>query len=60
MAASAFGAGFGGSVWALVEQGAAAAFLDQWAQAYTRQFPAHAGAAQFLLTRSGPPVLAVG
>lgn len=59
-AASAFGAGFGGSVWALVEQGAAATFLGEWEQAYARQFPAHAGEAQFLLTRSGPPVLAVG
>ncbi|MCY2924314.1 MAG: galactokinase [Planctomycetota bacterium] len=60
VAASAFGAGFGGSVWALVEGASAAKFLDEWKQAYLRQFPAHADAAAFLLTRSGPPVLSVG
>ncbi len=38
-AASSFGAGFGGSVWALVEAGEAAAFLTRWQERYARAFP---------------------
>lgn len=52
-AASAFGAGFGGSVWALVETRAAAAFLDAWRDAYRREFPAAAGRAEFFPTGVG-------
>lgn len=46
LAASSFGAGFGGSVWALVEatDARAAAFADRWLSAYGRAFPAHAAA----------------
>jgi galactokinase len=39
LAASAFGAGFGGSVWALVPTEKAAAFQAAWKQAYVVQFP---------------------
>jgi galactokinase len=53
-AASAFGAGFGGSVWALVERGDASRFLKSWKQSYRRAFPAHAGGAQFFVTNAGP------
>jgi galactokinase len=38
-AASSFGAGFGGSVWALVDTAAAAAFERDWTAAYTRAVP---------------------
>jgi galactokinase len=49
-AASAFGAGFGGSVWALVESSAAGAFLERWRDDYARAFPAAARQAVFFLT----------
>ena len=54
-AASAFGAGFGGSVWALVRDGQEEAFSARWAAAYGHAFPAAAGRAVFLATRPGPP-----
>ena len=53
-AASAFGAGFGGSVWALVERARADDFRDQWAQAYRAQFPGAASHAEFFVTAAGP------
>jgi galactokinase len=53
-AASAFGAGFGGAVWALVERRRADDFLERWAGAYRTAFPARAPAAEFFLTRPGP------
>jgi len=49
-AASAFGAGFGGSVWALVETAAGPAFLERWGEDYRRSFPAPAARAEFFLT----------
>ncbi len=57
VAASAFGAGFGGAVWALVPAPAATTFLKAWRAAYTRQFPARSSAAHFFLTRPGPPAV---
>jgi galactokinase len=54
-AASAFGAGFGGSVWALVPDTSADEFLERWRDTYLRVFPAHRAAAQFFTTRAGPP-----
>ncbi len=53
-AASAFGAGFGGSVWALVEAAGAEAFLADWAGRYRLAFPAEAENAAFFLTGAGP------
>jgi galactokinase len=53
-AASAFGAGFGGSVWALVETGVAPGFLHRWRQAYLRAFPDAGAHGRFFVTRSGP------
>lgn len=38
-AASAFGAGFGGSVWALLPERDAHFFADQWIREYTAKFP---------------------
>jgi galactokinase len=57
MAASAFGGGFGGSVWALVPAGEARAFRTRWAEAYARAFPASAPRAEFFETRPGPALL---
>jgi galactokinase len=54
VAASAFGAGFGGSVWALVRSSEAAAFIDTWRRDYLGRFPAHADLAQFFVTTPGP------
>ena len=53
-AASAFGAGFGGSVWALVAASEAEAFLESWGSAYRARFPANAESARFFLTGAGP------
>jgi galactokinase len=54
VAASAFGAGFGGSVWALVPEAELASFTDRWRAVYVRAFPAHERNAQFFVTRAGP------
>jgi galactokinase len=59
LAASSFGAGFGGSVWALVQAAEADRFVARWAEAYSHSFPALAPAAQFLVTRPGPPAFAL-
>lgn len=55
-AASAFGAGFGGSVWALVAREHAAAFADRWRENYLSRFPVAAAQAQFFTTAAGPPL----
>lgn len=54
LAASAFGAGFGGSVWALVPRADEGRFTDAWSRAYKSRFPERAGRARFLSTRPGP------
>jgi galactokinase len=53
-AASAFGAGFGGSVWALVSRGESDAFTADWDRAYRRGFDRPA--ATFFRTGAGPPL----
>jgi galactokinase len=58
-AASAFGAGFGGSVWALVPRSSSVEFLDRWRGEYLRLFPAHATSAEFFVTHAGPAALRV-
>lgn len=55
VAASAFGAGFGGSVWALVRDADVEPFIERWRETYLQTFPAHRSAAQFFATRAGPP-----
>lgn len=50
-AASAFGAGYGGSVWALVDQADADAFAEAWLADYLAAFPEHGAAASVLVTR---------
>jgi galactokinase len=56
IAASAFGAGFGGSVWALVPIEEARRFTTAWEGSYRRKFP-RAQASQFFSSRPGPAVL---
>ncbi len=58
-AASAFGAGFGGSVWALVRAEAAPAFRARWADAYRGEFPDAARRAEFFETGAGPGLVRV-
>jgi galactokinase len=58
--ASAFGAGFGGSVWALVDRSNAVSFLAAWRVRYLHEFPQHASKAEFLLTRPGVPAFCSG
>ncbi|HUS58861.1 MAG TPA: galactokinase, partial [Planctomycetota bacterium] len=53
-AASAFGAGFGGSVWAMVREDRAEQFAHEWTELYRREFPPAAGMAVFFLTGAAP------
>ncbi len=50
-AASAFGAGFGGSVWALVAEGEVPGFVQAWERSYRAAFRTRVPA--FLVTRAG-------
>jgi galactokinase len=54
IAASAFGAGFGGSVWAVVETDQAERFRASWQDDYRRAFPDAAPSGEFFATRAGP------
>lgn len=55
-AASAFGAGFGGSVWAMVKSDYAETFLAEWSERYQSKFPHAAKTSAFFLTCAGPPM----
>ena len=57
VAASAFGAGFGGSVWALVDGEAAGDFQSRWSEQYGRRFPDAASRAVSFVTRPGPAAI---
>jgi len=54
VAASAFGAGFGGGVWALVAGDEASPFIDRWSAKYAESFAAAAARATFFVTAAGP------
>lgn len=54
-AASAFGAGFGGSVWAMLPAADADSFAVEWLDRYADAFPVPGRAATWLVTRPGPP-----
>jgi galactokinase len=56
-AASAFGAGFGGSVWAMVREAEAESFLDAWEAGYRQAFPRAAGKAEFFTTKPSGPAM---
>ena len=53
-AASSFGAGFGGSVWALTATHDARAFAEEWVRAYQRRVPL-VGPVPWFVARPGPP-----
>ncbi len=53
-AASAFGAGFGGSVWAMVEDGGCERFSRELMDGYRREFPGAARRAQCFTTQPAP------
>ena len=53
-AASSFGAGFGGAVWALVRRDGTEAFAAEWSQHYAEAFPTESQAASFFSTNPGP------
>jgi galactokinase len=59
-AASAFGAGFGGSVWALVRRNEAERFLEEWAARYRGAFPLPAARAAFFPCGAGPAAMELG
>ena len=59
VAASAFGAGFGGSVWALVSRAEADVFRERWQTRYVTAFPMRAARAAFVTTRPGPAAFAL-
>ncbi|HUK30358.1 MAG TPA: galactokinase family protein [Candidatus Acidoferrum sp.] len=56
-AASSFGAGFGGSVWALASRDSAGDFLRAWSEHYNSKFPEAGARAVFFLTSAGPSAL---
>ena len=58
-AASAFGAGFGGSCWAIASAGQADELCAQWRAAYVAAFPERSGAATFFVMRPGPGACSV-
>ena len=53
-AASSFGAGFGGAVWALIRKDQAEAFGEKWSQSYAEAFPTESQSANFFTTNPGP------
>jgi galactokinase len=55
--ASAFGAGFGGSVWAMVPERDAERFCHAWRAAYEADYPMLATRAAFFRSHAGPAVL---
>jgi galactokinase len=59
VAASAFGAGFGGSVWALVDSSSVEDFRREWMQRYHMAFPERADRSDFFSTRAGPAATAL-
>jgi galactokinase len=54
VAASAFGAGFGGSVWAMVAESRAVDLARDWAERYRHDFPVASLQSEFLVTLPGP------
>jgi galactokinase len=55
VAASAFGAGFGGSVYALVKRANVEEFRCRWAERYAATFPRRKDDAGFIVSNAGPP-----
>jgi galactokinase len=60
VAASAFGGGFGGSVWALVCDDDAESFIHDWSEHYLQRFPEAGAAALFFVDTPGPAAFQLG
>ena len=58
-AASAFGAGFGGSVWALVDRQEASRFASRWREAYQSSSHHATRDSQFFITAAAPPMVSL-
>lgn len=56
-AASGFGGGFGGSVWALIRTADAESFRKRWAERYSEEYPSPTQRSRFFTTRPGPAAL---
>ena len=54
VAASAFGAGFGGSVWSLVARAGAEEFIQTWSTVYHAAFPGRTAKSDFFYVEAGP------
>jgi galactokinase len=54
--ATAFGAGFGGAVWAVVDRDGANAVLEGWRASYAAAFPLRAEKSEWLVVRPGAGV----
>ena len=59
-ASSAFGAGFGGSCWAVIDASKAQKFSDDWKAAYLEKFPAWKEACLFFVMPPGPGAFKLG
>jgi len=59
-AASAFGAGFGGSCWAVVDASTADEFCAQWKELYLQHFPGCTEKALFFVMPPGPGAFRLG
>jgi galactokinase len=61
VAASAFGAGFGGSVWALVRRDTADDFLRRWERRHRERFPSSGSGddESFFITDAGPAAIRI-
>jgi galactokinase len=55
IAASAFGAGFGGAVWAMVQYESSNGFMEGWRADYETAFPNRAAVARWIVTRPAEP-----
>ena len=56
-AASPFGAGFGGAVWAMIKSDHAEDFAAKWKNLYQARFPGLVNGSVFFVERTGPSVL---
>lgn len=57
IAASSFGAGFGGSVWALIDAKDAETFRARWSESYRQKFPDPTPRSSFFITAAGPAAM---
>jgi galactokinase len=59
VAASAFGAGFGGAVWAMIPRSESDRFIAAWRTGYERAFPARRSRARWAVTNAAGPAMRV-